>query len=47
MLTDEHIKNLSGLAVEKLTPFILHNLARFPVPPLAEPTGVEDDDEQP
>ncbi len=28
MLTEEHLKRLSGLMMEKLTPFLLHNLVR-------------------
>jgi HNH endonuclease len=36
MLTEEHVKKLSRLVAEKLTPFILHNLARPQVPPSAE-----------
>lgn len=30
MLTEEHVKRLSRLVVEKLTPFILHNVTRQP-----------------
>lgn len=43
MLTEEHLKKLSRLAVEKLIPFIVHNQARSHAPPSAEQTGIEKD----
>lgn len=43
MLTEEHVTKLSKLMIEKLTPFVLHNLARPLVPPSGDPgkTGAE------
>ena len=43
VLTEDHVKKLSRLATERLTPFILHNLARSPMPDLAEQAGGEKD----
>jgi hypothetical protein len=43
MLTEEHVKNLSRLMAEKLTPFILHNLARPHVTAIPTTAGQPDD----
>lgn len=44
ILTEAHVKKLSGLIIEKMMPFILHNLARQePVPPPGVDQGEEDE----
>jgi hypothetical protein len=46
MLTEEHVKKLSHLMVKKLTPFILHNIARpnRVLPPWAKQDQTDDEE---